>query len=90
MSHSGEMTFEDLLNDPLTLSLMKADRVDPKTLRADLRAVSKRLAARRDPAHPIRVEAAARDFGSLLGDCVRAKLSAGNASLPGRWGMPRI
>jgi hypothetical protein len=83
MSLSAEMTFEDLLNDPLTLSLMKADRVDPAALRADLRAVSKRLAVRHEAASA-RAFSPDREFSSLLGDCVRAKRSA-DAPTHGRW-----
>jgi hypothetical protein len=89
MSPSGEMTFEDLLNDPLTLSVMKADHVDPAALRMDLRLVAKRLAIRKAPALAPREAIDTRAFRSLLGDCVQARRSAGDASMQGRWSSPR-
>jgi hypothetical protein len=40
----GEPTIDDLLGDPLTDAIMKADRVDPSELEAMLRALTARIA----------------------------------------------
>jgi hypothetical protein len=90
MSLSGEMTFEDLLNDPLTLSVMKADHVDPAALRADLRLAARRLAIHEAPALAPREATDMRAFRSLLGNCIQARRSAGDASMQWRWSSPRI
>jgi hypothetical protein len=39
-----ELTIDDLLGDPLTDAIMKADRVDPSELEAMLRALASRIA----------------------------------------------
>jgi hypothetical protein len=39
-----ELTIDDLLRDPLTHAIMKADRVDPSELEAMLRALATRIA----------------------------------------------
>jgi len=46
-----ELTIDDLLGDPLTQAIMKADRVDPSELKAMMRAMAAwiaRLAGRSD------------------------------------------
>jgi hypothetical protein len=41
MTSSGDdLTIDELLRDPLTRALMRADRVDPSTLEAALRSVA--------------------------------------------------
>jgi len=39
-----ELTIDDLLGDPLTHAIMKADRVDPSELEAMVRALAARIA----------------------------------------------
>ena len=39
-----ELTIDDLLGDPLTHTIMKADRVDPSELEAMVRALAARIA----------------------------------------------
>jgi hypothetical protein len=39
-----ELTIDDLLVDPLTHTIMKADRVDPSELEAMVRALARRIA----------------------------------------------
>jgi len=48
----AELTIGDLLADPLTGALMRADRVDMDDFREMLRSVSRRLQAARAPARP--------------------------------------
>ncbi|WP_146126951.1 hypothetical protein [Labrys sp. LIt4] len=42
------MTVDQLLNDPLTLALMRADGVDPVSLRTMLASQARRLAEEQD------------------------------------------
>ena len=51
-SACAEPTIGDLLADPLTDALMRADRVDMDDFREMLRSVSRRLQAARAPARP--------------------------------------
>jgi hypothetical protein len=46
MAGRDDGALETLLSDPLTLALMRADRVDPIVLRADLRRVAERVRRR--------------------------------------------
>ena len=46
MAGHDDGALETLLSDPLTIALMRADRVDPIVLRADLRRVAERVGAR--------------------------------------------
>jgi hypothetical protein len=46
MAGHDDKVLETLLSDPLTIALMRADRVDPVVLRADLRRVAERVRAR--------------------------------------------
>jgi hypothetical protein len=39
-----DLTIDDLLGDPMTLTIMKADRVDPSELEAMLRALAPHVA----------------------------------------------
>jgi hypothetical protein len=39
-----DLTIDDLMHDPVTRALMKADRVDPSALEAMLRALAPRIA----------------------------------------------
>ncbi|QEN89035.1 hypothetical protein FZC33_23235 [Labrys sp. KNU-23] len=49
MAQQGcNMTIDQLLNDPLTLALMRADGVDPVSLRMMLTGLARRLAEKRD------------------------------------------
>jgi len=48
----AELTIGDLLADPLTGALMRADRVDMDDFREMLRSVSRRLQAARAPVRP--------------------------------------
>src|SRR4051812_27742195 len=61
----AEPTLDDLLSDPLAVSLMAADRVDPTRLRLDLQRVATRIGplASQDAR-------AARRIAVLLRDCV--------------------
>ncbi len=47
MARQKDEALEKLLSDPLTLSLMRADGVDPIVMRADLRTVAERVRARK-------------------------------------------
>ncbi len=48
--HGCNMSVEQLLNDPMTLALMRADGVDPASLRAMLAGLARRLAEAEDAA----------------------------------------
>ncbi|MDZ5450598.1 hypothetical protein [Labrys sp. ZIDIC5] len=49
MAQQGcNMTIDQLLNDPLTLALMRADGVDPVSLRTMLAGQARRLAEAQD------------------------------------------
>jgi hypothetical protein len=50
MTRHAELTIEDLLTDPVTLALMRADRVDPIALRGMLERVGRRLSSEGGPA----------------------------------------
>lgn len=41
--HSKTLTIDQLLNDPMTLAVMRADRVDPASLKALLLLTAARL-----------------------------------------------
>jgi hypothetical protein len=41
--HNRELTLTELLDDPMTLAVMAADRVDPAALKAILSALARRL-----------------------------------------------
>lgn len=41
--HNRELTLAELLDDPVTLAVMAADRVDPAALKAVLSALARRL-----------------------------------------------
>jgi hypothetical protein len=47
MARQKDEALEKLLSDPLTLSVMRADGVDPIVLRADLERVAERVRARK-------------------------------------------
>jgi hypothetical protein len=49
MARQKDEALEKLLSDPLTLSLMRADGVDPIVLRADLQKVAERVRASKAP-----------------------------------------
>jgi hypothetical protein len=51
-SKSNDLTIDQLLNDPVTIALMQADRVDPDALQAMLRGVAARLHREGDVAKP--------------------------------------
>jgi hypothetical protein len=51
--HNRELTLAELLDDPVTLAVMAADRVDPAALKAVLSALARRLQLDR-PADPQR------------------------------------
>jgi hypothetical protein len=71
LSHS-EQTMDDLLSDPLTLSLMKADGVDPTALRSDLVHVARRLGERPAAMLPAEWRNREPDWKRLLADCIQA------------------
>jgi hypothetical protein len=52
MARQKDEALEKLLSDPLTLSLMRADGVDPIVLRADLRRVAERVRTRKLESSP--------------------------------------
>ena len=52
MAGHNDKALEKLLSDPLTLSLMRADGVDPIVLRADLQRVAERVRARKLESSP--------------------------------------
>jgi len=82
MAGHEDEALEKLLSDPLTLSLMRADRVDPIVLRADLQRVAERVYAGK-------FEGSAQGPGAdtclawsgLLRDC-RATLGPGPSAAP--------
>jgi hypothetical protein len=47
MTSRPELTIDDLLSDPVALSLMRADHVDPIELHGILRVLALRLRSRR-------------------------------------------
>jgi hypothetical protein len=63
---------DDLLADPLTLSLMKADGVDPTTLRTDLVHVAERLGERPPAVLPAQWRNREPDWKRLVADCIQA------------------
>jgi hypothetical protein len=71
LSHS-EQTMDDLLTDPLTLSLMRADGVDPMALRSDLVHVAQRLGERPAAMLPAEWRKREPDWKRLLADCIQA------------------
>jgi hypothetical protein len=52
MAGHNDKALEKLLSDPLTLSLMRADGVDPIVLRADLQKVAERVRTRKLESSP--------------------------------------
>jgi hypothetical protein len=71
LSHS-EQTMDDLLSDPLTLSLMRADGVDPAALRSDLVHVAERLGERLPAMLPAEWRNREPDWKRVLADCIQA------------------
>ena len=69
MTRHVELTMDDLLSDPLTLLLMRADGVDPTDLRGMLRAAARRLEDRGAMVAP-GAKAPWREEPDLLRDCV--------------------
>jgi hypothetical protein len=51
-SRNNDPTIDQLLNDPVTIAVMQADRVDLDALQAMLRGVAARLQDARDIAKP--------------------------------------
>jgi hypothetical protein len=47
MTSCPELTIDDLLSDPVALSLMRADHIDPIELQGILRVLARRLGSRR-------------------------------------------
>lgn len=62
---SPDLTLEALLSDPLVLTLMKADRVDPARLRAKLTRIGEDVARRRSE----------RGEERSAGGCVQARFA---------------
>ena len=83
MTHRAEPTLDDLLADPLTLSLMAADRVDPARLRVELRSAAIRI-GRPDAAKPLE-DAVAK----LLRNCIEIAGALGPRDLIGEPAEPR-
>jgi hypothetical protein len=80
MAHQHEQSIEELLNDPLTLALMQADRIDPAALRADLIEVARRL-PRRDIVLGRRpIEPGVTELRRLLADCIASSARKGGAT----------
>jgi hypothetical protein len=50
MDHS-QLTLADLLDDPITIAVMAADRVDPVALEAVLSALARKLGVARGTGH---------------------------------------
>jgi hypothetical protein len=69
MLHRVEMTTNDLLSDPVVQTVMRADRVDPTSLRADLDVVARRLSLQ---SRPLLAPPCAAGLRRLLGECVLA------------------
>ena len=72
MLRRTEQTMDDLLSDPLTLSLMRADGVDPAALRSDLVHVAERLGERPPAVLPSQWRNREPDWKRLLADCIQA------------------
>ena len=72
MARRDDEVLETLLSDPLTLSLMRADRVDPRALRADLQRVSERLRTHRHSGASLGLAQGSSRWGRLRDDCVNA------------------
>jgi hypothetical protein len=51
-SMNNDLSIDQLLSDPVTVAVMRADRVDPTALQAMLRGVAARLHDARDNAAP--------------------------------------
>jgi hypothetical protein len=81
MTSPALTTMDELLSDPLTQSLMKADRVDPARLRADLRQAAARMGERPEAHLPEAWLKRAPDWQRLLKDCVQAARTMPAASL---------
>jgi hypothetical protein len=84
-----DLTIDELLDDPLTLAVMQADRVDPSELRAMLRALAPLVAhaAARSSAGDLAARCASghRAFGRFLRsmDRDRGETSRRAATRPG-------
>lgn len=83
MTRHAELTMDDLLSDPLTISLMQADGVDPVALRRMLGAAGRRLEAERAVAVPSREKAPWREDAGLLRDCIHFARAMGHRPRPG-------
>jgi hypothetical protein len=81
MLSQSEQTMDDLLADPLTLALMRADGVDPAALRADLVDVAQQLGERPAVTLPPFRGLHEPDLTRLLGDCIQASLARAATAL---------
>src|SRR4051812_41023145 len=70
MTRRAELTIDDLLSDPLTLSLMAADGVDPVELRSTLRLLARRLEQQAPAIRSAKPGASGSCSGDLLRDCI--------------------
>jgi|EndMetStandDraft_2_1072991.scaffolds.fasta_scaffold273085_1 hypothetical protein len=70
MTKSAELTLDDLFSDPLTLSLMAADRVDPIDLRRTLTTLALRLEGGAKSRRSLQVGGPSAHEDELLRDCI--------------------
>lgn len=84
MTIPTELTLESALSDPLILTLMQADRVDPEDARAAwaksaaalrANAEARERAPERAPREPAATVATPRGSSGLVTDCIRAALA---------------
>jgi hypothetical protein len=70
MMWRAELMVDDLLSDPMILSLMKADGVDPIELRRVLRSHARRIEDLRAGAGSADARSQRPDHGELVRDCI--------------------
>ncbi|MDQ0471505.1 hypothetical protein [Labrys wisconsinensis] len=70
MTRHAELTLDDLLTDPVTLALMRADKIDPVALRGMLERIGRRLASEGGPARSPGAPAAWKGGADVLRDCI--------------------